>query len=167
VRSTSDKHDKLWRQWQSRVPAKTRILSELLRAKLIAVVEEAGFAKVDFELDRPDRRVDGNELRFERDSGPYTDVVYAFFDKYDSPRFQVVFSRRMRASPEKILRSGRLTRRPSQRYYEWGKPRWLPAALWSDALAKRCVDEAVRRMPQVIDALEAEDRKPKTADEVT
>lgn len=167
MESTSSRHEKRWLRWQSRVPAKTRLLSELLRTKLTAVVEEAGFSKVDLELDRPDRPVEGNELRFERDSGPYIDVIYAFFDKYDSPRFQIVFSRRMRASPERIVSSGRLTRNATQRYHEWGKPRWLPIALWSGALAKSCVDEAVHRMPLVLDALVAEDRKARTANEVT
>jgi hypothetical protein len=142
-------------------------LSELLRTRLIDAFEEAGFAKVDLELGRPDRPVDGNELRFERESGQYIDVVYAFFDKYDSPRFQIAFSKRVRANSEKMVKSGRLVRKPSQHYYEWGKPRWLPAALWSDARARRCVDEAVRRIPQVLHALEADASGPRTIDEVT
>jgi hypothetical protein len=139
-------------------------LSELLRAKLIEFAEDAGFAKVDFELDRPDRPVEGNELRFERDSGQYVDVVYAFFDKYDCPRFQIVFSRRARINSEKIVKSGRVVRNPSQHYYEWGKPRWLPAALWPDARAERCVDEAVHRLPHVLRWLAEDDSGPRAAD---
>lgn len=146
--------------WRSQVPPKTRLLSELVLTRLTPVIEGAGFDCVDCELGRTDRPVAGSELRFERTAGNHVDVVYAFFDKYASPRFQIAFSRRDRNSPDRIIRAGRLVMRPSEHYHEWGKPRWLPLALWSEARAMRCVDEAVKRMTHVFRFLATDERGP-------
>ncbi|MCM2311852.1 MAG: hypothetical protein NDI84_10650 [Steroidobacteraceae bacterium] len=159
--ASSDKHEKRLQRWQSRVPEKTRLLSELLIRKLVPIVEAAGFAKVDRELARPERPVEGSELRFERESGGRIDVVYAFFDKYSSPRFQIGFSRRDVADRDVMLRSGHLVKQSSEYYHEWGKPRWLPLALWSESQARASVDEVVENLPQVFRFLESGERGPR------
>jgi len=160
VTTTCGKHYKRMASWRSQVPPKTRLLSELLQSRLTPVVEAAGFEWVDCELGQSDRPVAGSEVRFERITWDHIDVVYAFFDKYASPRFQIAFSRRARISPDRIIRSGRLVMSPSEHYHEWGKARWLPLALWSEARARRCVEEAVTRMTHVFRFLATDERGP-------
>ena len=152
--ANSDKHDKRRRRWQSRVTEKTRSLSELLTRKLAPIIEAVEFAKVDREFARADRPVEGSELRYERELGEHVDVLYVFFDKYSSPRFQIGFSRRKMADRDLIVRSGHLVQKSSQYYHEWGKPRWLPLALWSEAQARATVDEVAESLPQVFSFLE-------------
>jgi hypothetical protein len=49
---------------------------------------------------------------------------------------------------------------PSEHYHEWGKARWFPLALWSEARARRCVEEAVTRMTHVFRFLATDERGP-------
>lgn len=67
------------------MPEKTRLLNERLAEALTPILIAVGFEKVEFSLQRKDSPVEGRELRFERVSCDWVDVVYAFFDKYDSP----------------------------------------------------------------------------------
>jgi hypothetical protein len=152
------KHDKRLQLWQSRVSEQTRLLSELLTTKLVPVVEAAGFKKVDCALGLPARPVEGSELRFERETGGHLDVVYVFFDKDSAPRFQIVFSRRAPQDRDEFVRSGKLVKRSSEYYHEWGKPRWLPGALWSGGRARRSVDTVVENIPQAFRFLETGER---------
>ncbi len=152
--AAANKHDERFRRWQLRAPERTRQLSELLANRLIPALEATGFQKVDCVLGKRTSPVEGSELRFERTLNGCIDVIYVFFDKYSSPRFQVSFSRRSVNDPEAIIRSGHLVRAPSERYHEWGKPRWFPVALWSEARAVGVAMEVAGYLDQVLRFLE-------------
>jgi hypothetical protein len=124
------------------------------------MLEAGNFAKVGVEFSKPERPVEGSELRFERETEEVLDVVYVFFDKYSSPRFQIGFSRREKSNTDSLIRAGHLVKHAAEFYHEWGKPRWLPLVLWSDAQARGCVDEVAIRVPQVFSFLETGDRGP-------
>jgi hypothetical protein len=160
-----DRHDKRMQRWRSRVPGSTRLLSELLTSNFVPIVEAAGFERVDCALGLPDRPVEGSELRFERKTGDYLDVVYVFFDKYSAPRFQITFSRRTDPDRQDVVRSGNLVRRSSEYYHEWGKPRWLPEALWSRRRARQCVDTVAASISQAFHFLETGERGPRISRE--
>lgn len=152
------KYDERVRRWRARVPEKTRLLNERLAEALTPILIAAGFENVEFSLQRKDSPVEGRELRFERVSRDWVDVVYVFFDKYDSPRFQVAFSRRAAADPDTIIRSGYIVDRPSEYYHEWGKPRWIPMALWPAAMVSTVVAKVVSSIDQVLHFLETGER---------
>jgi len=151
-------HDKRLRRWQSKVSDETRLLSELLLTKLVPAMQAGGFEKVDYTFNQPDLPVEGSEFQFERRRGDNVDVVYVAFDKNSAPRVQILVSRRGPSGRNGVVRAGQLVRRPWQSYHPWGRPWWLPSALWSMWQASRCVDAIVERMPQVFHFLETGER---------
>ncbi|MBM4383627.1 MAG: hypothetical protein FJ091_09700 [Deltaproteobacteria bacterium] len=125
-----------------------------------------GFAEVECNLRRSDSPLDGRELQFESWGAEYVDTVHLWFDKYDSPRFQIAFNRRLISDQDQIVRGGRLVRRASEYYHEWGKPRWQPLLLWTERRARSQVDVVVRRTPQIVEFLETGARGPNVNREV-
>jgi hypothetical protein len=133
----------------------------------IPEIERAGFQSVSTHFGHKDSPVQGGEIRFERASGDFVDCIDLFFDKYASPRFQVTFSRRSRADVGRFVRSGKLVKRPTQYYYEWGKPRWLPRLLWSASQSRRVVERVADGIDQVLQFLESGTRGPAISKEVS
>jgi len=119
-------------------------LSRLLTSKLTAAAEAAGFEPVEVEFGQSSEPVPGSDLRFERESGEFIDVIHVWFDKYAAPRFQIRFSRRLKSDLRQALRWGQVVRRRSDHVHEWGKPVWFPTALWIQSLSERSVERVVR-----------------------
>ena len=152
--SKSGKQAERFRRWRERARPETRVLAEEIVSRWVPAIEAKGFESVDFNLGRTDSPVEGRELQFERWSSGHVDVIHLFFDKYSSPRFQISFARRKRPSPNQIVRASHLVKRPSEYYHEWGKPRWLPDALWSPQQSTATVDRVLKATNQIFAFLE-------------
>jgi hypothetical protein len=153
-----EKHRKKFQRWQERASEKTRHLSQLIEAHIVPPLLEAGFAWVDVALQQPDWPVNAHEIRLERVGNSVVDSVDITFGKYGDPKFQIGFSRRESVAPNRFIRSGALVKHPSQRYYFWGKPGWLPSVLWSFERATTGVLDVVPLLRQVIDFLDTGER---------
>lgn len=130
------------------------MLSELLESRIAPIFEAQGFKRVGIALGRADEPVDSNELRFEREGERVIDTVTIWFDKHNRPRFQLGFSRRIRAAPNDFIRSAKLTSRPGKYLHFWGKPIFLPRWLWSDRSASREIERIHRNVEQIAPFLE-------------
>lgn len=155
-----DKQVRRLERWLSKAPPRTRRLGELLIASVIPRIRVAGFESVGCCFGDATSPVQGGELRFERPVGDHVDVIVVDFDKYASPRVQVVFSRRLRSDARQFVRSGRLVKRSSQFYYEWGKPRWMPLWLWSERRSVGVVQRIAAGIEPVIQFLDTGLRGP-------
>lgn len=152
--SKSGKHAQRFKRWQDRAPPQTRELAEKIVSMWVPAIESRGFDLVDSILGRTDAPVEGRELQFERLSDGHIDVIHLFFDKYSAPRFQISFARRAQPSPNQIIRASHLVKRSSEYYHEWGKPRWLPVALWSPRQSAATVDAVLKATEQIFAFLE-------------
>jgi len=133
-------------KWQRLAPRDTRLLTTLVASQVVPRLEAQGFNRVSHSLRQPDQSVSGREIELERWAGDSVDTVTFNFDKYAAPRFQVQLSRRSSEPPHAWVRSANLVRHPSQYLHFWGKPWWLPAALWSERASRRviaCVESAL------------------------
>jgi len=126
-------------KWQRLAPPSTRLLSTLVASQLVPLLEAQGFRRVSHSLRQPDQTVSSREIELERWAGDSVDTVTFNFDKYAAPRFQVQLSRRSSEPPHAWVRSANLVRRPGQYLHFWGKPWWLPTALWSERASRRVV----------------------------
>ena len=154
------KHRKRFQRWQERAGDKTRHLSGLIETHIVPPLLGAGFEWVDVALGQPEWTVNASEVRLERTRGSAIDSVDITFGKYGDPKFQIGFSRRELVAPNRFIRSGALVKRPSQSYYFWGKPAWLPVGLWSREKSTKAVLDVVPRLAQVTDFLERGERGP-------
>jgi hypothetical protein len=152
--SESGKHAQRFKRWKERAAPCTRVLAEEIISRWVPAIEARGFDSVDCILGKPDSPVEGRDIQFERWSDGYIDVIHLFFDKYSSPRFQISFARRELSSPNRIIRASHLVRRSSEYYHEWGKARWLPAALWSQRQSAATVDAVLKATEQIFTFLE-------------
>jgi|JI8StandDraft_1071087.scaffolds.fasta_scaffold16940_3 hypothetical protein len=153
-------HDKRFRQWQSRVHSKTKKLADMVVADWVPLVESAGFKRVAVSYGRTDLPVEGSCIQLERTGDHFIDIVYLFFDKYGSPRFQVGASRRLGANPDQIVRSAHFVKNASEFYHEWGKPRWWPISLWTRKCNETTVKNVVASTAQLFRFLETGERGP-------
>ena len=142
----------------SRAPERTRFLAERLVELWLPAFELKGFREVECRLQKKDSPLGGRELSLERWGEVYVDSVHLWFDKYDSPRFQVSFDRRLGSDTDQRLRGGNLVKRRREYYHEWGKPRWVPLGLWRERHARACVAAVVRASPQILEFLETGER---------
>lgn len=159
------KHKKRFLRWQERVGEKTRHLSQLVEAHILPPIIEAGFQRVDIALRQPEWTVNANEIRLERVRDSAIDSIDIAFGKYADPKFQIGFSRRELAGPNKFVRSGTLVRSARQRFGFWGKPTLIPSFLWSQARSKQAVMDAVEGIAQVIHFLDSGVRGPNISNE--
>lgn len=150
----SGKHAQRFKRWQERAPPQTRVLAEEVVSRWVPTIVAKGFESVDCILGKADSPVEGRDLQFERLSDGHIDVIHLFFDKYSSPRFQISFARRAQSSSNQIVRASHLVKRSSDYYHEWGKPRWLPVALWSPRQSAATVDAVLKATEQIFAFLE-------------
>lgn len=148
------KHAQRFERWQQRAPPQTRVLAEAIVSRWVPAIVAKEFKSVDCIMGRTDSPVEGSELQFERLSDGHIDIVHLFFDKYSSARFQISFARRTQYSPNQIVRSSHLVKRSTEHYHEWGKPRWLPLALWSPRQSAATVDAVLKATDQIFSFLE-------------
>lgn len=157
---------KRFERWLNKASPQTRALGQFLVEKVVPEIQRAGFQSVTDHFGDKGSQVQGGEFRFERVSGDFVDSIDLFFDKYASPRFQISFSRRSRADVRQFVRSGRLVKKPTQNYYEWGKPRWIPMPLWSASQSRRVVDQVSNCVHQVLQFLDSGIRGPAISKEL-
>lgn len=158
---------KRFERWLNKAPPQTRALGTLLVEKVVPEILRAGFQSVTAHFAEKGSQVQGGEIVFERVSSDFVDCINLFFDKYASPRFQISFSRRSRADVRQFVRSGRLVKKPTQYYFEWGKPRWMPMALWSTSQSRTVVDQVSNGIHQVLRFLDSGIRGPAISKELS
>jgi hypothetical protein len=155
-----ERHEKRFARWQARVNPRTRFLSELVKTELVPVFEAEGLGTVDIALEGKGRTLNPNEIRLERLGENHIDSIDITFGKYGQTKFQISASRRQRVAPNNWIRSTCLVKHARQYYCFWGKPWWLPGALWTDALAKRTVNTLLKLVRQLAVFLETGERGP-------
>ncbi|MEW6598741.1 hypothetical protein ACVSQ4_28100, partial [Klebsiella pneumoniae] len=147
-------HKRRFRRWQSNTRRETRVLSELLEEKFVAVFLGSRFEWVGVNLTRPDWPVDTKEIVLERANSDLIDYVVVNFEKHSAPRFQIHFGRRRNTVDNEFIRSGNLVKNPHEYYHFWGKPAWLPTRFWSDNSAQRVVSTVTSMVDEIIAFIE-------------
>jgi len=124
----------------------------LVDQRLVPMVEQGGFRRVQCLLDDPEIPVLGSEIILERPASQGRQFVEFVFEKYRKPRFQIRFGEMRSVGPGIFNRPwfSALVRRPNQGYHFWGKPWWVPTAIWCDADAKRYIAQMVPMMRQIL-----------------
>ena len=137
-------------KWQRLARPGTRVLSALVASQLVPILEAQGFQRVTHSFRQRDQPVSGRELALERWAGDCVDSVTFNFDKYGGPRFQVHLSRRFPEPPHTWVRSANLVRHQGQYLHYWGKPWWLPTALWSEWASRRVIARVESALPSAL-----------------
>lgn len=145
-------------RWLRLCPPKTRALASRLETVVLPALVSEGFERVDVELRQPAEKVPGNVIELERRDRHVVDSLTFRFDKYLGPRFQVHGCRRSPAAPSSIRRSANLVARGSQYYHFWGRPWWLPTALWPASLVDATADRILHGITDLVLFLETGER---------
>ncbi|HVZ27274.1 MAG TPA: hypothetical protein VG798_01335 [Rhizomicrobium sp.] len=154
------KHIKKFHRWLSRHSQATLVLSKMVETVLVSKVLAAGYEIKSFAFDDREDRVLARELHLERANGAVVDFIEFSFEKWGRPRFLVHFGRRQATAPFKYLRTGNLVFRSTQYYCLWGKPWWMPNALWSNKRAENSVRAIDNRLDQIFAFLDTGKRGP-------
>jgi len=147
------KHKSRFHRWQNLAPKPTRELSGHVERLLAPTLEGEGFCWVDNYFGGFEEPVGGRDIRFERRGFEYIDSIDISFDKYNSPSFQMSFSRRAMVPPYEFLRAGNLVKRPKQYYYRWGKRWFVPLSMWHESDSLSTVEAVCFKVSQILDFL--------------
>jgi hypothetical protein len=125
-------------------------LIDLVEEQLLPCFYGAGFRRSEAYLTNPRGTVSGREILLVRVAGEAVDEVIFSFDKYRRPRFQIHLSKRRATPPNAWIRSTSVVARCGQRIHFWGKPLWLPTALWSVRKSERTIGRILLRIDQAL-----------------
>jgi hypothetical protein len=159
-------HAQRQERWLRLAPPQTRHLVGLISGRASLLLAEKGFRPVELTLGNPEWPISGRDLEFERAGTGFVDSVTISFDKYMSPRFQVLASRRVPEPPHSCIRAGNLVSRPTKYYCFWGKPWWLPSWLWSARLSAASASRVESLLGQLFRMLEDGSRGPNISTDV-
>ena len=153
--SDSNRHSERQERWLRLAPIATRYLCTGAKARVLPGLALVGFRPVECSLGNPEWPVSAQEIEVERRGEGFVDSIAFNFDKYRRPRFQVHAARRSLNPPHQFIRSGNLVVHPSQYYHYWGRPWWLPTALWSQSAASSTLFRVSQCVPQLLEFLDS------------
>lgn len=121
-------------------------LAVLVEERVVSAMTQDGFVRAERSWTDPEWPVGAGEIVLIREVGEDTQEFAVNFDKYHRPAFQLHLHRRNTATPHEWVRSASLVAQPSQYFYFWGKPWWLPRRFWSKSMSERTVTRVVDRL---------------------
>ena len=153
------KHLQKFHRWKNVHPPAVKVAAELVESELVSTVLAEGFDFRSVRFGDPKDFVERSEIHLERQNGDTIDYVTFSFAKYRRPSFQVHFGKR-KLDREDFRFMGNLVRKPSQYYFFWCKPWWVPTVIWSDRCTRKSVQAASGALGQAFHFLKTGIRGP-------
>ena len=147
------KYNKIFYTWKDSCPEQTSYLIDQVLQKICPVFQENGFCFSAKLLNNV--RIGQNELLMERVVYKYIEYIYIVFDKYKSPKFQILSSKRSNNKEMRFLRSGNLVNSKIQYVHFWGKPYIIPMIFWRNSDSDKIIDKIIKISPQILEFLDS------------
>jgi hypothetical protein len=143
--------DRRLERWLNLAPKASRDLAAAVRAEVVVPLSAQGFSWVARHHYDPDPEPNSaREILLERRDADDVETVVLSFDKYRRPRLQVWLMRRSAEPPHNWVRAANLVRQHGQPFYFWGKPWWMPSALWPRTAGLRTAEAIRLRLPAAL-----------------